>query len=148
VWISSASFAGKASRTLSIVASDVSTKSAEVPGVIFSRTSFTKPSSMPMWVSDPASAPVAAPTANPSSGTKKMRPKRKPQNAPPRAPAPVRLLRCRVLGFFLPSGQVTMAASWTLIVSSDCSRSSVPSAVSAPSAVCNFQTVKVATRSS
>ena len=68
-----------------------------------------------MWVSDPASAPVAAPTANPSSGTKKMRPKRKPQNAPPRAPAPVRLFRCRVLGFFLPSGQVTMAASWTLI---------------------------------
>ena len=92
-------------------ASEVMTKSAEVPGVTFSRTSLMKPSSMPMWVSDPASAPVAAPTARPSSGTKKIRPNRKPQKAPPSAPAPVRSLRCRVFGFFLPSGQLTMAAS-------------------------------------
>ena len=142
--MSSASVPFSAARTLSSTASEVMTKSAEVPGVTFSRTSLMKPSSMPTSVSAPVRAPVAAPMAAPSSGTRKMSPNSSPQKAPPSAPAPARLWSCRVLGFPRSAGQVTMAASWMLTSSSPCSRSRVASVRSAPSAVGNLQTVNVA----
>src|SRR5680860_928597 len=127
-----------------MTASDVITNSAEVPGVIWSRVRLMKASSIPTSASEPDKAPVAAPIAAPSRGTKKIRPKSRPQKAPPRAPAPVRLLSCCVLGFFLPLSQETVAASWTTMTSSRESLSRVLAAASAPSGVSNFQTVSVA----
>jgi len=42
---------------------------------------------------------------------KKISPIRKPQNAPQPAPAPAVLWSWRVVGFLLPGGQLTTAAS-------------------------------------
>src|SRR4051812_2103528 len=53
------------------------------------------------------------PRCAPSNGMKKGRPSRKLQNDPPTAPAPAQLFSWRVLGFLMPAGQDTTAASWT-----------------------------------
>ena len=44
-------------------------------------------------------------------GQKKINPKSNPQKAPSNAPIPAKLTACLVLGFFLPLGQETVAAS-------------------------------------
>src|SRR5215203_1178206 len=99
----------------------VSANSAEVPGVTCSRTCLMKSSSIPTSAIDPVSAPMLAPIAAPRKGTKKISPNRKPQKAPPIAPAPDVLANWRVLGFLLPSGQVTTAASCRIIIWRSCS---------------------------
>src|SRR5262245_42439484 len=68
---------------------------------------------------------------------------RKPQNAPPRAPARAVLVICFVLGFLLPCGQVTTAASTNLISCCCCSRCRIRSAWSAPSGLLNSNTDRV-----
>jgi hypothetical protein len=120
---SSARDPANASRTRSTTASEVSTNSADVPGVICSRVRRMKSSLMPTAESLPASAPAAAPIAAPSSGTRNSSPKSSPQKAPPSAPAPARFASWRVFGFFAPSGHVTVAASWTV---TSCCTDSVP----------------------
>ena len=134
----------KAGRTFSRTASEVSANRADVPGVTSERTFSMNASSIPTSLRAPARVPVPAPIATPSSGTKKSSPNSRPQKAPPRAPIPVRLLSWRVLGFFLSSGHDTVAASCSLMSSSLTSVRRVSTAPSAPSAVSNFQTVRVA----
>jgi len=107
VEISVAPLSLNSSSTLSMTTDDVSTNSADVPGVTWSRTLRMKSSSMPTSAMEPDRAPMAAPTAMPSSGTKKMSPNKRPQKLPPRAPALFRLCNCSVFGFFLPSAQYT-----------------------------------------
>ena len=70
------------------------------------------------------------------------------QNIPPSAPAPTRLFSCWVFGFRAPAGQLTMAASWTLMSSCFTRPSSLDCSRAAPSGVVNFHTVRVAMISS
>src|SRR5262249_40880235 len=63
-----------------------------------------------------------------------------PQNAPYHAPVQVWSPRWRVFGFFLPTGQVTIAASSSCNKCSFCRPSAIASALSAPSGVSNFRT--------
>ena len=113
--ISSASRRGNSSLTRSITASELSRNSAEVPGVTWSRTDLMNESLMPTSASEPNSAPEAAPIARPRIGMKKIRPNSRPQKAPPSAPPFLVSCSWRVLGFFLPSSQLTMAASCTVM---------------------------------
>jgi hypothetical protein len=133
---------------LSITASEVRTKRADVPGVTWSRTRLMNASSMPTSLIIPVSPPTAAPTAIPRNGTKKIRPNNMPQNAPPSAPAPARSFSWRVFGLFLPSGHDTVAASWTLMSSWLARLFKVATAWSAPSGVLNFHALSVAMCSS
>ena len=133
-----------ASATLSSTASLVNRKRAEVPSVTLPRTDFMKSSLIPTWAMEPASAPIAAPTTIPNIGIKNIRPNNKPQKAPLSAPAPVKSLKCFVFGFFFPIGQVTIAASCRLISCFLLKPSITSSASSAPLAVSNFRTVRVA----
>jgi hypothetical protein len=75
---------------------------------------------------------------------KKISPIRKPQNAPQAAPAPAVLCSWRVMGCFLPSGQLTTAASSRLIIWRSCSPCRARSTLSAPSRSLNFRTDRVA----
>ena len=70
-----------ASTTLSLTASLVSKKRAEVPSVTLLRTDFMKSSSIPTFAKEPVSAPSAVPAARPAIGTKKRMPNSKPQLA-------------------------------------------------------------------
>src|ERR687898_176770 len=102
------------SMTLSgAVAPLVKANRAEVPGVTFSRTCLMKSSSIPTSAIEPVSAPIAAPR----KGTKKISPIRKPQNAPQPARPPC---NSRDLGFLLPWGQLTTAASSSVINCRSC----------------------------
>src|SRR5829696_1882122 len=110
----SKSYAFSSSTTLSTaVAPLVSANRAEVPSVTFSRTCLIKSSSMPTSDIAPDIPPIAAPR----KGTKKIIPIRKPQNAPQPALPPC---NSRVLGFLLPWGQLTIAASSRVINSRSC----------------------------
>src|SRR5215204_6179852 len=143
----SKSYCLSSSMTLSgAVAPLVRANSAEVPGVTLSRTCLMKSSSMPTSAIDPVSAPMLAPIAAPRKGTKKIRPNKKPQKAPPIAPAPAVLANWRVLGFLLPSGQVTTAASCRVIISRSCIPCRAMSTLSAPPGSLNFSTDSVAIR--
>src|SRR5215203_3344956 len=141
----SKSYSLSSSMTLSgALAPLVRANSAEVPGVTCSRTCLMKSSSIPTSAIDPVSAPMLAPIAAPRKGTKKIRPNRKPQKAPPIAPAPAVLANWRVLGFLLPSGQVTTAASWRVINCRSCRPCRAMSTLSAPPGSLNFSTDSVA----
>src|SRR5215207_7320965 len=92
---------GNSSLIRSSTASEVSRKSADVPGVTRCLTALMKPSSIPTSVIEPVNAPIAAPIAAPRSGMKKINPKSMPQKAPPSAPAAARLLSCPRLRLLL-----------------------------------------------
>lgn len=62
---------------------------------------------------------MAAPTAMPKKGMKKSRPNKLLHKAPPSAPAPVRSPKSLVLGFFLPSGQVTVGVDHAASLQAD-----------------------------
>src|SRR5215211_6321487 len=110
----SKSYAFSSSTTLSTaVAPLVSANSADVTSVTFSRTCLMKSSSMPTSDIAPDIPPIAAPR----KGTKKIIPIRNPQNAPQPALPPC---SSRVLGFLLPWGQLTTAASSSVINSRSC----------------------------
>src|SRR5579862_1048814 len=141
VLISSASVSANSGATRSSTASELSRKSAEVPGVTWSRTLLMNESLMPTSASDPASAPAAAPIARPSSGTKKIMPNSRPQKPPPSAPPILVLCSWRVFGLLLPSSQLTTAASRTTMSSCCCRSCSFSSAASAPKGAPNFHTV-------
>src|SRR5260370_32485877 len=64
---------------------------------------------------------------------KKIKPNRKPQKAPSQAAAQVRSPAWRVLGFFLPTGQVTVATSTSSSSFCFCRPSAISSPLSAPS---------------
>src|ERR687898_262572 len=122
----SKSYCFNSSTTLSgAVAPLVSANRAEVPSVTFSRTCLMKSSSMP--TSD--IAPVIPPIAAPRKGTKKIIPIRNPQNAPQPALPPC---NSRVLGFLLPWGQLTTAASSRVINSRSCMPCRATMTLSAP----------------
>src|SRR5579859_2438902 len=127
--------------TRSMTASELSRNSAEVPGVTFSRTSLMNESLIPTSAIEPISAPVAAPIARPRIGMKKIRPKSSPQNPPPSAPAFLESRSSRVFGLFLPTSQLTTAASSTWMSCWRCRSASSSSASWAPLVVSNFQTV-------
>src|ERR671911_18957 len=135
------------SMTLSgAVAPLVKANRAEVPGVTFSRTCLMKSSSIPTSAIEPVSAPIPAPIAAPRKGTKKISPNRKPQKAPPRAPAPAVPCSWRVVGFLLPCGQLSTAASSRVIIWRSCRPSRAMSTLSAPPGSLNFSTESVAIR--
>src|ERR687897_1673078 len=143
----SKSYCFNSSMTLSgAVAPLVSANSAEVPSVTFSRTCLMKSSSIPTSVIEPLSAPMLAPIAAPRKGTKKISPNRKPQKAPLIAPMPAMLCRSRVLGFLLPWGQLTTAASSSVIICRSWRPCRAISTLSAPAGSSNFSTDSVATR--
>src|SRR5215210_1509940 len=140
VEIISKSYAFSSSTTLSTaVAPLVSANRAEVPSVTFSRTCFIKSSSMPTSDIAPDIPPIAAPRR----GTKKIIPIRKPQKAPQPAPPPC---NSRVLGFLLPWGQLTTAASSSVINSRSCMPCRAIRTRSAPLGSLNFSTDSVAIR--
>src|SRR5829696_1252671 len=144
----SKSYAFNSSTTLSgAVAPLVSANRAEVPSVTFSRTCLMKSSSIPTSVIEPVSAPMLAPIAAPRNGTKKISPNRKPQKAPLIAPTPAMLCRSRVLGFLLPWGQLTTAASWRVIICRSWRPCRAISTLSAPAGSSNFSTDSVANSS-
>src|SRR5215213_10976352 len=128
------------------VAPLVRANSAEVPGVTFSRTCLMKSSSIPTSAIEPVSAPIPAPIAAPRNGTKKISPNRKPQKAPLIAPTPAMLCKSRVLGFLLPWGQLTTAASWRVIICRSCRPCRAMRTLSAPPGSLNFSTDSVAIR--
>src|SRR5215211_1981266 len=103
-----------------------------------------KSSSIPTSVIEPLSAPMLAPIAAPRKGTKKISPNRKPQKAPLIAPAPPMLCSSRVLGFLLPWGQLTTAASSRVISCRSCRPCRAISTLSAPAGSSNFSTDSVA----
>src|SRR5918998_665970 len=119
------------------VAPLVSANRAEVPSVPFSRTFLIKSSSIPTSFIAPHIPPIAAP----SQGTKKISPIRKPQKAPQPAPPPC---NSRVFGFLLPWGQLTTAASWSVINSRSCMPCRAMSTLPAPYGSSNFSTDSVA----
>src|SRR5215208_589400 len=122
----SKSYCFSSSTTLSTaVAPLVSANRAEVPSVTFSRTCLMKSSSMPTSANEPDSPPIAAPR----KGTKKIIPIRKPQKAPQPALPPC---NSRVLGFLLPWGQLTIAASSKVINSRSCMPCRATMTLSAP----------------
>src|SRR5215218_7581026 len=140
VEMTSKSYCLSSSTTLSsAVAPLVSANSADVPSVTFSRTCLIKSSSIPTSDNEPDIAPTAAPR----KGTKKIIPIRNPQNAPQPAPPPC---SWRVLGFLLPCGQLTTAASSRVIICRSCRPSRAMSTLSAPPGSLNFSTDSVATR--
>ena len=121
------------STTLSgAVAPLVRAKRAEVPSVTLSRTSFMKSSLIPTSANDPERPPMLAPIAAPRKGTKKISPNRKPQKAPLIAPMPAVLCSWWVLGFLLPWGQLTTAASSRVIIARSCMPCRASSTRSAP----------------
>src|SRR5215207_5971596 len=145
----SKSYCFNSSTTLSTaVAPLVRAKSAEVPSVTLSRTCLTKSSWMPTSARAPVIPPMPAPIAAPRNGTKKIRPNRKPQNAPLIAPAPAVLCSWRVVGFLLRWGQLTTAASSSVISCRSCMPCRAMSTLSAPLGSSNFSTDSVATRAS
>src|SRR5215207_8883032 len=138
VEMTSKSYCLSSSTTLSTaVAPLVSANRAEVPSVTFSRTCLIKSSSIPTSDNEPDIAPTAAPR----KGTKKIIPIRNPQNAPQPAPPPC---SWRVLGFLLPCGQLTTAASSRVIICRSCRPSRAMSTLSAPPGSLNFSTDSVA----
>src|SRR5215216_3023350 len=143
----SKSYCLSSSITLSgAVAPLVRANRAEVPSVTLSRTCLMKSSSIPTSAIEPVSAPIPAPIAAPRKGTKKISPNRKPQKAPPKAPAPAVPCSWRVVGFLLPAGQLTTAASCRVIISRSCRPSRAMSTLSAPLGSSNFSTDSVAIR--
>ena len=72
--------------SMSSASSDATTNSADVPGVTWSRTWLTNPSSIPTSCSGTASPLVGSPTAAASSGAKKTTPSSRPQNTSLSAP--------------------------------------------------------------
>src|SRR5215203_3835757 len=117
----SKSYAFSSSTTLSgAVAPLVRANSADVPSVTLSRTSLMKSSSIPTSARAPVIPPMPAPIAAPRKGTKKISPNRKPQKAPQPAPAPAVLCSWWVVGFLLPWGQLTTAASSRVIICRSC----------------------------
>src|SRR5262245_52203639 len=71
---------------------------------------------------------------------KKIHPNSMPQNAPSQAPAHMGSPRCRVFGFRLPFGHVTVAASSSSSRCCFCRPWATSSPLSAPSGVSNFRT--------
>src|SRR5215218_7191290 len=143
----SKSYCFSSSTTLSTaVAPLVSANRAEVPSVTFSRTCLIKSSSIPTSARAPVIPPMPAPIAAPRKGTKKISPNRKPQKAPQPAPAPAVLCSWRVVGFLLPCGQLTTAASSRVISCRSCMPCRATRTRSAPLGSLNFSTDNVAIR--
>ena len=122
---------------------EVITNSAEVPGVTFSRTSLMNLSSIPTSVSAPVEpgrrADGRAQQRDEEDEAEQQAPER-----PAHAPAPARLCSWRVFGFLRSAGQRHDGGVVDLDQLLVCRRSSVESVRSAPSAVGNLRTVKVA----
>src|SRR5215217_1281182 len=113
------------SATLSTTAPLDSKKSADVPSVTFSRTSFTKSSSMPMSAKAPLMPPHQGADRHPEDGDEEDQPEEQPPEGAVQDPKPARLLSWRVLGLLFPWGQETIAASTIWISSCFCRSSSL-----------------------
>src|SRR5215203_2609600 len=137
-WVNSATTSSRSAAPL------VSANSAEVPSVTSSPTRLMNSASIPSFSREvDREAAVPAPIAAPRKGMKKISPNKKPQKAPPSAISPMRW-SCGILGFLLPSGQLTTAASSRVIIFRSCMPCRAISVRAAARGSSNFSTDSVA----